>query len=38
MQMTLCYGLRKKQYIQGMIDGPIEVRRGYGMEKKSGKN
>jgi hypothetical protein len=38
MQMILCYRIRKKQYIQGVIDGLIEVRRGYGMEKKFGKN
>jgi len=38
MQMILCYRLRKKQYIQGIIDGLIEVGRGYGMEKKFGKN
>lgn len=29
---------KEKQYIQGMIDGLIEVGKGYGMENKFGKN
>ena len=36
MQVILCYRVRKKQDIRGMIDGLIEVGRGYGMEKKFG--